>query len=65
MHRVELKGILRLKAFATYVAVPNAPCGVERFYRANDSDKPVLFLMYRVELKERRSDAMDIEELSS
>ncbi len=29
MHRVELKGILRLNAFVINNLVPNAPCGVE------------------------------------
>ena len=32
--------------------VPNVPCGVERLARANFSSVSILFLMYRVELKE-------------
>ena len=30
MHRVELKGMLMLKALQRYNIVPNVPCGVER-----------------------------------
>jgi len=54
MHRVELKDLLYIliRVELSFV-VPNAPCGVERVYRAKLRGEytKIKFLMHRVELK--------------
>ena len=51
MHRVELKGKTKLTAGWLALAVPTAPCGVERIKARILSCLTSLFLMHRVELK--------------
>ena len=53
MHRVELKAQIVVFASLIISAVPNAPCGVERPFKLSICASAALFLMHRVELKER------------
>ena len=52
MHRVELKAFLG-ESGSEGSGVPNAPCGVERVVGWTLEGFAWLFLMHRVELKER------------
>ena len=53
MYRVELKGISLPVLAVLNSTVPNVPCGVERYVLSLEGDDYFVFLMYRVELKER------------
>ena len=51
MHRVELKASHLLGKSRKYLAVPNAPCGVESWFQIDAESLFTPFLMHRVELK--------------
>ncbi len=60
MYRVELKASLSLWNLisSSQWSVPNVPCGVESSYWVAVAFQPLLFLMYRVELKGILSDKL-------